>query len=65
MSRDTSFANSFLVLSPLKRRAIVAVWDVCRAIDDAVDEYPLATEEDRAQAHARLNAWRTGSTARL
>ena len=59
MSRDTSFANSFLFLSPLKRRAIVAVWDLCRAIDDEVDEHPLATEEDRQQTRARLDAWRT------
>lgn len=38
MSRDTSFYYSFLVLPPRKRRAIIAVWDFCRAIDDAVDE---------------------------
>jgi phytoene synthase len=38
MSRDTSFYYSFLVLPPHKRRAIVAVWDFCRAVDDAVDE---------------------------
>jgi len=38
MSRDTSFYYSFLVLPPRKRRAIVAVWDFCRAVDDAVDE---------------------------
>jgi phytoene synthase len=37
MSRDTSFYYSFLVLPARKRRAIVAVWDVCRAVDDAVD----------------------------
>ena len=37
MSRDTSFYYSFLVLPPHKRRAIVAVWDFCRAVDDAVD----------------------------
>jgi phytoene synthase len=37
MSRDTSFYYSFLVLPPRKRRAIVAVWDFCRAVDDAVD----------------------------
>jgi phytoene synthase len=63
MSRDTNFANSFLVLSPLKRRAIVAVWDLCRAIDDAVDEYPLETPEDRERATERLAAWRTEVTA--
>ena len=38
MSRDTSFYYSFLVLPPRKRRAIVAVWDFCRAVDDAVDQ---------------------------
>jgi 15-cis-phytoene synthase len=37
-SRDTSFYYSFLVLPPDKRNAIVAVWDFCRAVDDAVDE---------------------------
>ncbi len=58
MSRDTNFAQAFLFLSPLKRRAIVAVWDLCRAIDDAVDEYPLETEADRAEARARLAEWR-------
>jgi phytoene synthase len=38
MARDTSFYYSFLVLPPRKRNAIVAVWDFCRAVDDAVDE---------------------------
>jgi phytoene synthase len=38
LARDTNFYYSFLVLPPLKRRAIVAVWDFCRAVDDAVDE---------------------------
>ena len=38
MSRDTNFYYSFLVLPPDKRRAIVAVWDFCRAVDDAADE---------------------------
>jgi phytoene synthase len=38
MSRDTSFYYSFLVLPARKRRAIIAVWDFCRAVDDAVDE---------------------------
>jgi len=37
MSRDTSFYYSFLVLPPRKRRALLAVWDFCRAVDDAVD----------------------------
>jgi 15-cis-phytoene synthase len=38
MARKTSFYYSFLVLPPEQRRAIVAVWDFCRAVDDAVDE---------------------------
>ena len=36
--RDTNFYYSFFVLPPSKRRAIIAVWDFCRAVDDAVDE---------------------------
>jgi phytoene synthase len=38
VARDTSFYYSFLVLPAHKRHAIVAVWDFCRAVDDAVDE---------------------------
>jgi phytoene synthase len=53
MSRDTSFYYSFLVLPPRKRNAIIAVWDFCRAVDDAVDE--AAADAD---ACARLAAWR-------
>jgi phytoene/squalene synthetase len=48
MSRDTSFYYSFLVLPPRKRSAIVAVWDFCRAVDDAVDEAPDGTDRARA-----------------
>ena len=40
MARKTSFYYSFLVLPAEQRRAIVAVWDFCRAVDDAVDEMP-------------------------
>jgi phytoene synthase len=50
MARDTSFYYSFLVLPADERRAIVAVWDFCRAVDDAVDEAPAemsATEVRR------------------
>jgi 15-cis-phytoene synthase len=44
MARKTSFYYSFLVLPAEQRRAIVAVWDFCRAVDDAVDEEaPAAT----------------------
>lgn len=53
MSRDTSFYYSFLVLPPRKRSAIIAVWDFCRAVDDAVDE---ATAEESAKA--QLAMWR-------
>lgn len=53
MSRDTSFYYSFLVLPPRKRNAIVAVWDFCRAVDDAVDE-----EEQPDRAAEALTAWR-------
>jgi phytoene synthase len=64
-SRDTSFYYSFLVLPVDKRNAIVAVWDFCRAVDDAVDEIaPDAVrgtglpEEIRQQAAASLASWR-------
>jgi len=40
MARKTSFYYSFLVLPAEQRRAITAVWDFCRAVDDAVDEEP-------------------------
>ena len=46
MSRDTSFYYAFLVLPPAKRNAIIAVWDFCRAVDDAVDE--VAPEDEWA-----------------
>jgi phytoene synthase len=53
MSRDTSFYYSFLVLPPRKRNAIIAVWDFCRAVDDAVDEAP-----DAYAARRQLALWR-------
>jgi phytoene synthase len=43
MARKTSFYYSFLVLPGDQRRAIITVWDFCRAVDDAVDEAPSAT----------------------
>jgi phytoene synthase len=58
MSRDTNFYYSFLVLARPKRRAIVAVWDFCRAIDDAVDEMPTESADDQAKAVERLADWR-------
>ena len=55
MARDTNFYYSFLVLPSDKRRAIIAVWDFCRAVDDAVDEIG---ERDRASAPAEVARWR-------
>lgn len=52
MARDTNFYYSFLVLPAAKRQAIVAVWDFCRAVDDAVDEAPAGTQA------ARVCEWR-------
>ena len=45
MARDTSFYYSFLVLPAEQRDAIVAVWDFCRAVDDAADEARPGEEE--------------------
>jgi 15-cis-phytoene synthase len=53
MTRKTSFYYSFLVLPAAERRAITAVFDVCRAIDDAVD-----LESDPSRATAALDEWR-------
>jgi phytoene synthase len=53
VARDTNFYYSFLVLPADKRHAIVAVWDFCRAVDDAVDE---AGDADRATAE--IARWR-------
>jgi phytoene synthase len=57
--RDSSFYYSFLVLPAEKRRAIVAVWDFCRAVDDAVDEAPEGEALGGGTlAAARVAAWR-------
>jgi len=50
--RATSFYYSFLALPADKRNAIIAVWDFCRAVDDAVDE-PGDTVPARA-----IDRWR-------
>jgi phytoene synthase len=47
MARKTSFYYSFLVLPAEQRRAIIAVWDFCRAVDDAVDECPAGPAAGR------------------
>ncbi|MCX6550159.1 MAG: squalene/phytoene synthase family protein, partial [Acidobacteria bacterium] len=51
--RDTNFYYSFVVLPAQKRQAIIAVWDFCRAVDDAVDEM-CAGEQTREAAAAEL-----------
>ena len=45
MARKTSFYYSFLVLPGDQRQAIEAVWDFCRAVDDAVDEPEVVARE--------------------
>ena len=66
MSRDTSFYYSFLVLPPRKRHEIIAVWDFCRVVDDAVDEVVPEREwsggltpDARARAALQLAGWRS------
>ena len=49
MARKTSFYYSFLVLPPAQRHAIIAVWDFCRAVDDAVDEPQQGTGAEAVQ----------------
>ncbi len=58
--RDTNFYYSFVVLPEHKRRAIIAVWDFCRAVDDDVDERAgqLGTEASRRAAAASIAGWR-------
>ncbi len=53
MARNTSFYYAFLVLPPDQRRAIIAVWDFCRVVDDAVDE--AASRESAARS---IDFWR-------
>jgi len=54
MTRKTSFYYSFLALPAPKRRAITAVFDFCRAVDDSVD-----LERDPVRALEALQTWRT------
>lgn len=57
--RNTSFYYSFLALPAARREAIVAVWDFCRAVDDAVDEVPGETPEAmKAEGERQVAAWR-------
>jgi phytoene synthase len=55
MARKTSFYYAFLVLPPQQRRAIIAVWDFCRAVDDAVDECPA---DDARGSRGAVAFWR-------
>ena len=57
MARKTSFYYSFLVLPAAQRRAIIAVWDFCRAVDDAVDEDGLV-ESGSPMGRAAIPFWR-------
>jgi phytoene synthase len=49
MARKTSFYYAFLVLPDEQRRAIIAVWDFCRVVDDDVDE----ADDGRSTAGSR------------
>ena len=51
--RKTSFYFSFLALPAPRRRAIEAVFDFCRAVDDAVD-----LEADAGKAAEAADLWR-------
>jgi phytoene synthase len=58
LARDTNFYYSFLVLPAEKRRAIIAVWDFCRAVDDAVDEVQGEGAARAAAAGGAIACWR-------
>jgi len=53
MTRKTSFYYSFLVLPAAERRAITAVFDFCRAVDDSVD-----LERDPSRVASAVAEWR-------
>jgi 15-cis-phytoene synthase len=58
MARKTSFYYSFLVLPADQRRAIIAVWDFCRAVDDAVDEADESQPAPARSPREALGYWR-------
>ena len=58
MARKTSFYYAFLVLPPAQRRAIIAVWDFCRAVDDAVDEEPASAASGLPVGREAVEFWR-------
>jgi len=57
MARNTSFYYSFLVLPADQRRAMLAVWDFCRAVDDGVDEAP-STADGVTSGRQAVEFWR-------
>jgi 15-cis-phytoene synthase len=60
LARDTNFYYSFLVLPAAKRQAIIAVWDFCRAVDDATDELGAC---DLSSAAGEVTRWRNELSA--
>jgi len=58
MARKTSFYYAFLVLPADQRRAIIAVWDFCRAVDDAVDEADVSPPAGAPSPREALAYWR-------
>src|SRR5262249_32408058 len=58
MARKTSFYYSFLVLPADQRRAIVSVWDFCRAVDDGVDEGASTAAAGLPVGGAAVPFWR-------
>jgi 15-cis-phytoene synthase len=58
MARQTSFYYSFLVLPADQRRAIVAVWDFCRAVDDSVDEVSAGPPYSQPTGRDAVAFWR-------
>jgi phytoene synthase len=58
MARKTSFYYAFLVLPADQRRAIIAVWDFCRAVDDAVDEADSDRPAGAPSPRDALACWR-------
>ncbi len=58
MGRKSSFYYSFLVLPAEQRRAIIAVWDFCRVVDDAVDECPAVDAGGHAAGREAVTFWR-------
>jgi len=63
VARKTSFSYSFLVLPADQRHAIIAVWDFCRAVDDAVDEPQTGQAGQAGQAGRASQAGQAGQAA--